>query len=91
MQKILLISISEAARQLGIAEKTARNWISSDRFPVLTVRLGSRRMVRVIDLQEFVDGLGADRPPMVSDPISENREVRKKTRGRPRKIATVIR
>ena len=53
----LLISVSEAAERLGIAHKTARNWLYQGRFPVPTITLGRRRLVRVQDLEAFVASL----------------------------------
>jgi len=61
----LLISVSEAAERLGIAHKTARNWLYQGRFPVPTITLGRRRLVRVQDLEAFVASLTPELEPGV--------------------------
>lgn len=53
----LLISVPEAAERLGLRPQTARNWLWQGRFPVPTVTLGRRRLVRVQDLEAFVASL----------------------------------
>lgn len=53
----LLISLAEAAVLIGIAPKTARNWLAQGRFPIPTVRVGGKRLVRVSDVEEYVAGL----------------------------------
>lgn len=53
----LLVCLDEAAAILGIAPKTARNWLSQGRFPTPTVKVGGKRLVRLSDLEAFVAGL----------------------------------
>lgn len=77
-----LISVSDCAGAINITPKTARNWLSMGRFPIPTVKIGGRRMVRVQDLEAFVAGLvPADALP--SQPLEL--EVQPHSR-RPRKI-----
>jgi excisionase family DNA binding protein len=87
MDKTLLVSVPEAARCLGIAEKTVRNWMSAGKFPVQTVRLGARRLVRRADLELFVDGLGVGQSAAVVELDSIPIALVKRPRGRPRKSA----
>ena len=86
MFKILLVPFIDAARQLSIPEKTARNWNYLGKFPVPTFRIGSKRMVRASDIEAFVAGLATNICPSNLSPV----EVPKDTalirpRGRPRK------
>ena len=81
-----LISISDAANILGISCKTARNWISSKKFPIHTVRIGGRRMLRSIDLIRYVNQLGDVVQPQNLGVVSKEAQlVTVKKRGRPRK------
>lgn len=89
MDKTLLVSVQEAARCLGIAEKTVRNWMSAGKFPVQTFRLGARRLIRRVDLELFVSGLGGDQSAPEPEPKPVPIEITKKHRGRPRKIALI--
>lgn len=85
MENTLLVSVPEAARCLGIAEKTVRNWMSAGRFPIQTFRLGARRLVRRADLELFVQSLGGGQSaPVVESELIPLTPV-KKPRGRPRK------
>lgn len=85
MDKTLLVSVSEAARSLGIAEKTVRNWMSAGKFPIQTFRLGARRLVRRADLELFVTGLGGGQSVSGLEPLRQADEITRKQRGRPRK------
>ena len=89
MDKNLLISVPEAARCLGIAEKTVRNWMSAGKFPVQTFRLGARRLVRRADLELFVSGLGGGLSASVVDVAPIPVALIKQPRGRPRKTVDV--
>jgi excisionase family DNA binding protein len=60
-----LLSIETAARRLGVAAATLRNWIRGGRLP--HVRLGRRTLIRPERLVEFIDahevtGAGRDGP-----------------------------
>lgn len=98
----LLVSLDEVAHALGLSPGTIRNWRFFGRLPFPTVKLGVRCLVRMVDLQAFVDGLGDEpdaRPQMAprpkpssastaqaSDPQSPAEPPRPR-RGRPRKPA----
>ncbi len=85
MSRALLIPYLEGARTIGIANQTAKNWLSAGRFPIATFLIGRKRMVRVSDLEAFVAGLGEQpRVPAISV-LSAHVVPVKKTRGRPRK------
>lgn len=49
-----LIGIKATAKVLGIAEITARKQLQHGRFPLPTLKVGGRRMVRLADLQSFI-------------------------------------
>lgn len=57
----LAVSITEAARALGVSPQTLRNMITAGRCPVRTVKFGRRRLVPVADLEEFLAGAGPHR------------------------------
>jgi predicted DNA-binding transcriptional regulator AlpA len=81
-----LISIAEASAILGISCKTARNWLSSNKFPISTVRVGGRRMLRAMDLVTYVNQLtspGQLQSLVDVKPQEQSNAYRK--RGRPRK------
>jgi predicted DNA-binding transcriptional regulator AlpA len=81
-----LISITYAAQILGISCKTARNWLSAGKFPVQTVRIGGRRMLRSIDLIRYVNQLtDVDRPAYTVLNKSDVPSQLVKPKGRPRK------
>lgn len=82
--KTLLITLTEAGKWLGLAEKTARNWDCAGKFPIPTFSLGSKRMVRTQDLESFVAGLGAGSLRLTEkNRATDTNAVR--PRGRPRK------
>lgn len=85
MSRALLIPYLEGAQTIGIANQTAKNWLSAGRFPVATFLIGRRRMVRVSDLEAFVAGLGQQPRVPASSLLSTHVVPPKKTRGRPRK------
>src|SRR5262249_56887305 len=49
-----LLSIETAARRLGVAAVTLRNWIRGGRLPY--VRLGRRTLIRAGPLVDFIRG-----------------------------------
>lgn len=85
MHKALLVPLVEAAQLLGIAEKTARNWTSAGKFPVKTFLIGSKRMVRVADLEQFVASLGCVGAQQVLTTAAMTNDSLRRPRGRPRK------
>lgn len=81
-----LISIGDAAKILGISCKTARNWLSSEKFPIHTFRIGGRRMLRSVDLIRYVNRLGdAGQSQKIGAIGKEEQHIAIKKRGRPRK------
>lgn len=83
--KELFVSISDAAKMLCIAEKTARNWLTLGKFPVPSFKIGSKRVVRISDITQFAEGLGLGLgmpqvPQVAGLPVPQQ-----KSRGRPRK------
>lgn len=53
----VLIPFAPASEAVGIPEQTARNQLSSGKFPIRTVLNGSRRYIHISDLAGFVDSL----------------------------------
>lgn len=88
----LLCSVLDAARMLGISDKTVRNQISLDTFPLPVIRLGGRTLLRVSDIEKFVETgkpvkLSLNRDPHTVDLVSGLTDAENKPRrGRPRKI-----
>jgi hypothetical protein len=57
-----LLPVEEAAAYLGIAPKTLRNGLgpnAKNPFPVKPVKVGGRVLFKLVDLDRFIDGLGA--------------------------------
>jgi predicted DNA-binding transcriptional regulator AlpA len=79
--KIIFISLSDAAQTLGIAAKTARNWLSAGKFPLPTYRIGGKRLVRIEDIDSFVVNLCGGTPALALDGNIQQ----PKRAGRPRK------
>jgi excisionase family DNA binding protein len=79
--KIIFISLSETAQSLGIAVKTARNWLSAGKFPIPTHRIGGKRLVRIEDIDAFVVSLCGGTPTLA---LNGNIQ-QPKSAGRPRK------
>jgi hypothetical protein len=77
----ILLPLDEAARALGIAEKTIRNQLVYGSFPIRTVKIGRRRLVVVADLLRYI--AGGDTPAEQADPAAQPEPRRQ--RGRPRK------
>lgn len=50
------IPFSSAATAIGMAVQTGRNQLVRGTFPVRTIKLGGRRMVRLDDLAKYLDG-----------------------------------
>ncbi len=53
----LLISAPEAGSAIGFAIQTTRNMLWTGTFPIPTIKVGRRAMVRVCDLLRYVEGL----------------------------------
>ena len=52
----LFVSVPEAARLLGIAERTAYDLIDRDEFPVRVEQVGGRKKVSRILIQRLAEG-----------------------------------
>lgn len=59
MAEALLISRAEAAAMMGFAEITYRKREGDGTFPP-TMKVGTKVMVRVRDVQHYIDTLGAE-------------------------------
>jgi len=51
----LIITLTEAAAELGMEVGTARNQIGEGSFPLPTRKMGKNRVVDVRDLADYVD------------------------------------
>ncbi len=51
----LIITLTEAAAELGMEVGTARNQIGAGSFPLPTRKMGKNRVVDVRDLADYVD------------------------------------
>lgn len=51
----LIITLAEAAAELGLEVGTAHNQIGAGRFPLPTRKMGKNRVVDVRDLADYVD------------------------------------
>lgn len=60
--KKLLITPTQAGLAIGYAPQTTHNLLSTGKFPIPTVKVRNRKMVRVADLVQYVDGLEPDGP-----------------------------
>ena len=90
MGETLMVSLKEGTKQIGIAEKTGRNWLTDGKFPIPTHLIGRRRMIRVADLEDFVAGLGSKiLQPESYLSLSPATEI-KRRRGRPRKTTSTV-
>jgi hypothetical protein len=81
----ILLPLDEAARALGIAEKTIRNQLVYGSFPIKTVKIGRRRLVVVADLLRYISGDAAPAEAAPAAPAVQPEPPRR--RGRPRKYA----
>lgn len=57
MQCSALVSISDAAKILGIKPQTGRDWLWKNKFPVATVKINGKRLVPINLLNAYIDGL----------------------------------
>lgn len=76
----LLITPVEAGACVGWAKQTVYNKLNDEGFPIPLVKFNGRRMVRIIDLVQYVDGLEPDAPT----PIKQSRRP-----GRPTKAESI--
>lgn len=55
----VLLTVDGIAQELALSPKTIRNQLSAGTFPIKAVRTGGSVRFRRVDLQAYVDGLGA--------------------------------
>ncbi len=55
MSNIKLISRAELAKMIGIKENTLAVWAVNKRYDLPYVKIGSRAMYRVKDVEQFID------------------------------------
>ncbi|WP_124470982.1 hypothetical protein [Burkholderia ubonensis] len=70
-----LVPALEAGKCLSYAPQTTRNKLAKGQFPISTVLVGGKRLVKKTDLAQYIDELGTE----------------KKRRGRPTKAAVIAR
>ena len=51
-----LYSVAEAAKRLGVTERTAHTWIREDKFPVPVININGRTRIAVAVLERFLLG-----------------------------------
>ena len=81
--KTFFITPVAAGKELGFAEKTTRNMMTQGRFPLTTEPVGSRLMVSIFVLADYV----ARRSQM---PLEPSVEKISKKRGRPTKAEKML-
>lgn len=50
-----LISVREAAAHLGLSPWTIYSWVTAENPKIRSIKLGSRRMIALADLEAFVE------------------------------------
>lgn len=86
-----LVDLRQAADYLQISVKTARCWLSLGKFPVVTIKVGDRRLVPIALLKEYVADLVRTASTSVSaapapSPTAPTTTPSKRGRGRPRRL-----
>lgn len=85
-----LVPLISGAHFMGIAEKTARNWLVQKKFPIQTVVVGDKRFIPIpalISWYSEVIGCNAVSAAAPAPAAQAEPEPVKRGRGRPRKIA----
>lgn len=81
----LLLSLRDAAPLLAITYKTARTWLSQGRLPVPTYLIGGKRIVKLADIETYVESLGKpEQDPEAHLSTQPNSGPPRRGRGRPR-------
>lgn len=81
----LLVPFSEVAPLLSVHPQTLRTWQSQGRLPFPSFLIGGKRVVRVSDLEAFVNGLGKPGiDPLAAGATQPDVIPRRRPRGRPR-------
>jgi predicted DNA-binding transcriptional regulator AlpA len=70
-----VININQAGAALGLKKQSTYNSIQKKTFPLPIVEVGGRRVVRLLDLANFLDGLTSARRP--GRPSHKEREARR--------------
>jgi len=65
----VFLRVKEAARALGMCERTLRNELSRKTFPISTVKLKGKRLIPIVELAKFLDTLHKD----ATKPIKKGR------------------
>ncbi len=78
-EKSLLVSVADCASMLAISEKTIRNWMYLNKFPLRTFLFGGRRLFRREDVENFAKDFGRCQSPSPDAPA----QPKKRGRGRP--------
>jgi hypothetical protein len=75
-----LICLKDAARISGVAVQTLRNQISQGRCQLKTIKRGGRRLVRLQDLEEFIDGSSGGNEPTArrTGRLTKREEIRRR-------------
>jgi hypothetical protein len=56
-----LVPALEAGKCLSYAPQTTRNKLAKGQFPIRTVLVGGKRLVKKTDLAQYIDDLGTER------------------------------
>lgn len=80
-----LITLSSAAKRLGMSPRTAYNRLYAGNFPIPTAKVGKERVVREDQLNAFIDALLP--PPASITSVEPPPPVVKRGPGAPRKLA----
>ncbi|WP_340528285.1 hypothetical protein [Cupriavidus necator] len=57
-----LVPVLEAGQCLSYAAQTTKNKVHDGTFPVKTVLVGGKRLVKKTELASYIDSLGLDKP-----------------------------
>lgn len=79
-----VVTIKQAGAAIGLQQQTTYNQVHARRFPIPLVDGGGKRMVRVIDIAAFIDGLTPCQKPIKA---KRGRPTRKKQAARLRAMA----
>lgn len=60
---LALVPVVKAGECLSLAPQTTRNKLATGQFPVKTVLLGGKRLVKKTDLAHYIDDLGEEKRP----------------------------
>lgn len=72
------LSVRQVSEITSETEQTIRNAISQGRYPIPSFKLGGKRVFRLLDVADYIDGLCAADPSHAAN--------RRPRRGRPTKV-----